>query len=753
MQFFRLSAFCICFASLAPADTVADSIRNQRLAGLCKVWGAVKYFHPFLAEKQIDWDKALVDAIPKIESADSPDAYTGAINSMLSVLGDPDTRAVLADRHNSTAASAKAEPAHDQPYVIRTKDDIAIVVANDWSQFAGSLAKAGPFRKALTEAVEAKAIVLDLRNLSADQNSFWFNTIFFQTLPLLLAKDVPLASSRHRMYSGYPTQTGGGYRGYYGAFINEDASVIRAENQAATAKPIAIVIDSKSDGLEDVLSGLQAAKVAAIIQDGPAGLSGGGFHFMQVASGVNATIRTGEFVNPDGTAGFAADLVVPSEAQPGKVEDDPAIIAALDVLRGKRSLGPRTQKPPPAMATATIERAYADMTSPSKEYRLLALFRFYNVINYFYPYKHLFDRSWDDVLLEYIPKFEAAEGAQEYAFTVARLVSNIQDSHGAIQSSTLRQYLGTQQPPVEVKSIQGQTVITHIYDDSARKAGLTVGDVVVSVDGEEIAARRGSIAPLFAASTTQALRRRVDQAVLGGAKDSEIRLEVRDAAGKMVAATLVRSMTPKKAMRETPVYSVLPSGFGYIDLERLNPAQVEPAFDQVKETPALIFDMRGYPNGVFMMLASHFAGKETVVARFETPTPQSPDASEVSRTQFVQRATPGPKKYPGKVVVLINEEAISQSEHTCLILEATAHAKFIGSPTNGANGDVTQTILPGGITVNFSGHDVRHADGRQLQRLGIQPDVLVEPTIEGVRSGRDELLEKAIEYLKRNGEK
>jgi hypothetical protein len=75
---------------------------------------------------------------------------------------------------------------------------------------------------------------------------------------------------------------------------------------------------------------------------------------------------------------------------------------------------------------------------------------------------------------------------------------------------------------------------------------------------------------------------------------------------------------------------------------------------------------------------------------------------------------------------------------------------FVGSPTNGANGDVTSTVLPGGIVVNFTGHDVRHADGRQLQRVGIQPHIHVEPTIEGIQQGRDEVLEAALSFLGEN---
>jgi hypothetical protein len=60
-------------------------------------------------------------------------------------------------------------------------------------------------------------------------------------------------------------------------------------------------------------------------------------------------------------------------------------------------------------------------------------------------------------------------------------------------------------------------------------------------------------------------------------------------------------------------------------------------------------------------------------------------------------------------------------------------------------------VLPGGIYVGFSGHDVRHADGRQLQRLGIQPHIKVEPTISGIRNGQDEVLERAIQFLQRGG--
>ena len=57
--------------------------------------------------------------------------------------------------------------------------------------------------------------------------------------------------------------------------------------------------------------------------------------------------------------------------------------------------------------------------------------------------------------------------------------------------------------------------------------------------------------------------------------------------------------------------------------------------------------------------------------------------------------------------------------------------------TQGANGDVTYFMAPGGVRISFTGHDVRWPDGKQLRRVGLTPDVLVRPTIAGIQAGRD----------------
>jgi C-terminal processing protease CtpA/Prc len=103
--------------------------------------------------------------------------------------------------------------------------------------------------------------------------------------------------------------------------------------------------------------------------------------------------------------------------------------------------------------------------------------------------------------------------------------------------------------------------------------------------------------------------------------------------------------------------------------------------------------------------------------------------------------------YRGRTVMLIDERTMSQAEHAGLFFEAANGTKFIGSRSAGADGDVTNITVPGGLTVSFSGQEIRHADGRPLQRVGLSPDIEVKPTIQGIRASRDEVFEKALQFL------
>jgi C-terminal processing protease CtpA/Prc len=283
----------------------------------------------------------------------------------------------------------------------------------------------------------------------------------------------------------------------------------------------------------------------------------------------------------------------------------------------------------------------------------------------------------------------------------------------------------------------------------------------LSVDGDPAEKKREFISRYVAASTPQWLMKIVHARLLLGPKASVMKLKVQGTGGEVRDVEVARSlsvMDPKwrsVMQRSSPVIQVLPSGYGYADLARLQVGEVDKMFETIKNTPAVIFDMRGYPNGTAWSIAPRLTEKQNVIAaQFSRPLLEATSLtnSEIDSAHysFAQRI---PERqgdvYKGKVVVLINEDAISQAEHTCLFFESATNVTFIGTPTAGANGDVTQMVLPGNLTVSFSGHNVRHADGRQLQRVGIQPTIRVEPTIRGLVDGRDEILEAAVKFLQK----
>jgi C-terminal processing protease CtpA/Prc len=240
---------------------------------------------------------------------------------------------------------------------------------------------------------------------------------------------------------------------------------------------------------------------------------------------------------------------------------------------------------------------------------------------------------------------------------------------------------------------------------------------------------------------------------LSGSEGTVISLKVQHANGKTDEIRLVRQKedytTLYHKQRTGDIIKLLPNGIGYVDLDRLTFPMIDEVFMKLKDTKAIVFDMRGYPLGTPWFLAPRVAIKEGApTALLETPIVGY--VGQMTGGAFFQTLMPRPAgvpRYEGKTVMLIDERTQSQAELMGMSLRAANGTTFIGSPTAGANGEVTNVTLPGGITMGFTGQAAKWPDGRQLQRLGLKPDVPVKETIKGIRAGRDEVLEAAIKYV------
>jgi len=301
----------------------------ERLAGLGRLWGAIKFFHPFLAYKEIDWDGALVAAIPRVKAARGGQEYREAIQTMLQALRDPATTAELA-AVEPTASGAVADAREKRKY----SDVVGGFVVIDVIESSKALTNRNytvlsKVPEILAEIEKSKGVVLDcrFRGIPESAASPYFIRLFLdRILPNLLQGAVPLGTERYRIHNGYPPQRGSTSGGYTSAFVAEIPGTIAGV--AKEVKPLAVLIDWNAPELLPVWAGLQAAG-ARIVQSGRASGTAGARSFkFALPDGVLVNIRLAEFVHPGGGTAFVPDLQLSSGAE----TDENAIAGAIAVM-------------------------------------------------------------------------------------------------------------------------------------------------------------------------------------------------------------------------------------------------------------------------------------------------------------------------------------------------------------------------------------------------------------------------------------
>ncbi|MGA2296124.1 MAG: peptidase S41, partial [FCB group bacterium] len=135
------------------------------------------------------------------------------------------------------------------------------------------------------------------------------------------------------------------------------------------------------------------------------------------------------------------------------------------------------------------EKGFTDMKYPDAGFRLLSLYRYWNIIQYYYPYKNLIEEDWKGVLKELIPTFINAKNEIEYKLAVLELMARVHDTHSNIlgQDEALTKYRGANVAAVQIKFVENKVVVIDYYDnDLGSKTGLHPGDVITKLNGRTI---------------------------------------------------------------------------------------------------------------------------------------------------------------------------------------------------------------------------------------------------------------------------
>lgn len=405
------------------------------------------------------------------------------------------------------------------------------------------------------------------------------------------------------------------------------------------------------------------------------------------------------------------------------------------------------------------EDDYSHMPFPDAGFRLLAVYRYWNMIHYFFPYKHLIDEDWNDVLPKYIELFLNAQNELEYEVAALHLISEINDSHAKIWSGNdkFTSSRGDFVSPLHVRFIENELVVTDFYiddlDDSSKMAeflGINVGDVITRINGEKVQDILHEQLPLFPGSNLSARLRDMAPELLRSNTES-IPIEIKK--NGIVKQHILKLFKPSELSvfrwyrRNTSEssYKMLDNNIGYITLANIKSEDVDAIKSAFKNTTGIIIDIRNYPNTfVPFSLGSFFVDKETPFAKFTELNLQHPGEFNFFGPVIIPSSGPA---YKGKVIVLVNELTQSQAEYTTMAFQAGLNTLVIGSQTAGADGNISKLSLPGGLITSISGIGVYYPDGTETQRVGIVPDIEVHPTIQGIKLGEDELLQRAIKEI------
>ena len=270
------------------------------------------------------------------------------------------------------------------------------------------------------------------------------------------------------------------------------------------------------------------------------------------------------------------------------------------------------------------------------------------------------------------------------------------------------------------------TIVSPIPGTPAEEAGLQPGDQIIGVDGEDVAGIDGQL---------------VIQRILGP-EGTPVKLTILREGQEPFEIEILRA----KIEIPSVVSEMLEDNIAYVQLTTFGeetPDELRSALkDLLEQDPVgLILDLR-YNGGGYLDTAiavvSEFIPANQVVT-FE-------EYGDGTRNPINSSGNGVARDIP--MVVLVNEGSASASEITAGALQDYERAVLVGTTTFGKG--LVQNWIPlsddqGAMRVTIARWLT--PNGNQVQKVGLQPDYVVEYTEEDYNNGVDPQLEKAIELL------
>jgi C-terminal processing protease CtpA/Prc len=404
------------------------------------------------------------------------------------------------------------------------------------------------------------------------------------------------------------------------------------------------------------------------------------------------------------------------------------------------------QKDLDQLQTAIKKEVPGQFSGDNRYVRLADIAITWNIFQHFFPYFDVVKTDWKASLTEALKDAARDKTKLDFLKTLGKFTAGLNDGH--VRVSLRGDSSSAYSAPIQWDCIENKLVITGIYDSTLKN--LQIGDVVSALDGVNAEEAYKNQGRYISAATEGWKRYRTLRELLQGPKDSTIELKI-ERNGESHQITLSCSLTwmeHRQASQKNSVqYKKIEEGIHYLNLDKISMAEINKLMPELEKAKAIICDLRGYPNSNHGLINHLLREKEDSRWMF-VPQVIYPDYEKVTYRKSGWQMQPVEPALRAKIVFITNGRAISYAESYMGYIEGFQLATIVGQPTAGTNGNVNPFTLPGGYRVSWTGMRVLKHDGSPHHGVGIIPHVRVERTIKGVKAGRDEFLEKAIEIAK-----
>lgn len=403
-----------------------------------------------------------------------------------------------------------------------------------------------------------------------------------------------------------------------------------------------------------------------------------------------------------------------------------------------------------ANLSATI---YSDI-----RYRLLIYAYYWNIQNYFNPTIHTADISWDSTLFNNLDFVIAATDSSEFVQAIALTNAKLDDEVASVICPYITNYNAYNNqylPRLALKRVGNKNVV--LYSDVI---GIIAGDIVDSIDGIYLDSAFIEYSKLKSAGTLVSKYKSFLFSTLRRGFNESIRFSIIDSnnTSRIISTEAIlyyyNYYTWLQQYYNADHWTTLTCDYGYINCNNITYDEVDNMWLDFSYKPVLILDMRYGSNGATSELLKKLVSNQKVFTRTIVPVVSYPGYYNWINDSLDYGEWTNSNPYTGLIYVLVDGSVNIITfgfTRDINVFNQIPNSIVYGYYTSQSSGyTLCQLDLPGDIKTFWSGGQDFYPNWYNPQRTGVIIDSLIEPTIEGIRRGEDEILESLLKCYNPN---